>query len=86
MQRELELAGEADAKTAVGGWLAYARARFESAYRSALARAHLSAAIDPALLRAFEVEKACYEVRYEANNRPDWLWLPISGLRSLVGG
>ncbi len=36
------------------------------------------------LLQAFELEKACYEVRYEANNRPDWLWLPLAAVERLV--
>jgi trehalose synthase-fused probable maltokinase len=35
------------------------------------------------LLAAFELEKACYEVRYEASNRPDWLWLPIAAVERL---
>jgi maltokinase len=37
--------------------------------------------VDDGLLRAFELEKACYEVHYEANNRPDWVWLPLAALR-----
>jgi maltokinase len=36
--------------------------------------------VDDGLLRAFELEKACYEVHYEANNRPDWVWLPLAAL------
>ena len=36
-----------------------------------------------ALVDAFELEKACYEVRYEANNRPDWLWLPLAAVARL---
>ena len=31
-------------------------------------------------LGALELEKAVYECRYEINNRPDWLWLPLSRL------
>ena len=38
------------------------------------------------LLAAFELEKACYEVVYEANNRPDWTWLPLGALERLVSG
>lgn len=38
------------------------------------------------LLEAFELEKACYEVRYEANNRPSWLWLPLAAVERLAGG
>ena len=28
----------------------------------------------------FELEKAVYELRYELNNRPDWLRIPVAGL------
>ena len=36
------------------------------------------------MLAAFELEKACYEVVYEANNRPDWIWLPLDALERLA--
>ena len=36
------------------------------------------------LLDAFELEKACYEIRYEANNRPDWIHIPLQGLTSKI--
>jgi len=39
---------------------------------------------DAPLLAAFELEKACYEVVYEANMRPDWVWLPLEALERLV--
>jgi maltose alpha-D-glucosyltransferase/alpha-amylase len=59
-------------------WLAEARRSFLEAYGG----------IGPGeagLLDAFELEKACYEVRYEANNRPDWLWLPLAAVGRLSG-
>jgi predicted trehalose synthase len=57
-------------------WVAEARRRFLSGY----ANAAPGGAPDPELLAAFELEKALYEVRYEAGNRPDWLWLPLAAL------
>jgi maltose alpha-D-glucosyltransferase/alpha-amylase len=35
-------------------------------------------------LRAHLLEKALYELRYELGNRPDWVHLPLLGLRSLL--
>jgi maltokinase len=61
------------------GWLAEARGAFLGAYGD----------VGPdqrGLLDAFELEKACYEVRYEASNRPGWLWLPLAAVERLAGG
>ena len=81
-------AGDGRGAARLARWRAEAREAFLESYRSSLADAALPRPLphDPALLRAFEVEKACYEVRYEAANRPDWLWLPAEGLRGLLGG
>jgi trehalose synthase-fused probable maltokinase len=32
------------------------------------------------LLKLFEMEKVFYELAYELNNRPDWVWIPLRGL------
>ena len=36
------------------------------------------------LLRAYLLEKALYELRYELNNRPDWVKIPLEGILQLV--
>ncbi|HET7327563.1 MAG TPA: aminoglycoside phosphotransferase [Nocardioidaceae bacterium] len=45
--------------------------------------------VDPAeqavLMRAYETDKAIYEVLYEARNRPTWLEIPMAAVRRLSG-
>ena len=36
------------------------------------------------LLELFLLEKAFYELRYELDNRPDWVQVPLSGLSELL--
>jgi trehalose synthase-fused probable maltokinase len=36
------------------------------------------------LLAVFELEKAVYELRYELNNRPDWIGIPVAGILRLL--
>jgi maltose alpha-D-glucosyltransferase/alpha-amylase len=38
------------------------------------------------LLRAYLLEKALYELRYELNNRPDWVNIPLQGINQYCGG
>ncbi|CAA9489483.1 MAG: GH13_16 / GH13_36 / GH13_4 / GH13_17 / GH13_ 23 / GH13 / GH13_31 / GH13_40 / GH13_29 / GH13_30 / G H13_35 / GH13_20 / GH13_2 / GH13_1 / GH13_34 / GH13 _18 / GH13_21 / GH13_19 / GH13_10 / GH13_37 [uncultured Rubrobacteraceae bacterium] len=39
-----------------------------------------------ALIELFTLEKALYEVRYELDNRPDWLGIPVRGILDLLRG
>jgi predicted trehalose synthase len=66
------------------GWEAQARAAFVDGYRGAAGRAPFLPADAGAFGRALavlELEKAAYEVVYEANNRPDWIAIPVRGLQ-----
>jgi maltose alpha-D-glucosyltransferase/alpha-amylase len=38
-----------------------------------------------ALIELFTLEKALYEIRYELDNRPDWVGIPIGGVLDLLG-
>ena len=64
-------------------WLRRARERFIEAYRAGLRRARSPIVVDPALLRAFEIEKETYEFIYASTYLPSWLWAPTEGMRGL---
>jgi maltose alpha-D-glucosyltransferase/alpha-amylase len=68
-------------------WLQMVRSTFLDAYL----RATQGASFIPEdretvrqVLSAFELEKAVYELGYEMNNRPDWIWVPVQGIRSIM--
>jgi maltose alpha-D-glucosyltransferase / alpha-amylase len=66
----------------------HAEEAFMGAYRAAVADSPQPIAGDEstlaALLDLFLIEKAAYEIRYEAANRPTWIGLPLRGLASLA--
>jgi len=69
----------------VGGWETAARAAFVEGYRAAAGAVAFLPASEAAFahaVAALELEKAAYEVVYEANNRPDWLEIPVRGVIS----
>jgi maltose alpha-D-glucosyltransferase / alpha-amylase len=81
----------ADAVPAPAGerWVRRATAAFLEGYLEAVARA--PARLLPAspsgfagALSVFELDKALYEVRYELDNRPAWLGIPLRGLTRLL--
>ena len=37
------------------------------------------------LIDLFELEKVLYELRYEMDNRPDWIGVPLAGIAGLAG-
>ena len=66
-------------------WERHARSGFLSGYRSAVDATLVpsGSALDK-LLAVFELEKAVYELRYELNNRPDWVRIPVSGIARML--
>jgi maltose alpha-D-glucosyltransferase/alpha-amylase len=71
-----------------GYWSAWVSAEFMRGY---LAAAQPGGFLpkDPGqlntLLRSYLLEKAFYEVRYEMNNRPDWIGIPLEAIRQYCG-
>jgi maltose alpha-D-glucosyltransferase/alpha-amylase len=78
----------ADRDAGLHAWEAEVRQAFISAYAEATRESGLYASFDDAagLLKLFELEKVLYELRYEVNNRPNWVHVPLSGLLGLLGG
>jgi maltokinase len=71
---------------APAGWEEQARRGFLDAYLETVDQSLLPAgrpATDK-LLAIFELEKAVYELRYELNNRPDWVPIPVAGIARLL--
>jgi maltose alpha-D-glucosyltransferase/alpha-amylase len=64
-----------------------ASACFLQAYREVLGtseRRWVPPSAEQPLLELFLIEKAAYEIRYEAANRPTWLGIPVRGLHAIA--
>ena len=62
-------------------WAASCRAAFLDGYASVAGAPDADAV---ALTRALELDKALYEVVYEARNRPSWLPIPLGAVERLT--
>jgi trehalose synthase-fused probable maltokinase len=84
-ERMAKDAANREARSRLAAWERGARRAFLGGYRQTLAATATrfvptdDAAFDRALA-AWELDKALYEVAYEARNRPDWLELPLRSL------
>ena len=83
-------AGRARLRPALEAWKRLAARAFLSGYMMAAGKGpeRLLPRSPETVRRAcavFELEKACYELRYELNNRPDWISIPLAGISRLLG-
>ncbi len=68
----------------IDAWEAAAREAYLAGYRHTTQGAPFVPRADDRFndaLAVFELEKALYELKYELNNRPDWLPIPLAGIR-----
>jgi trehalose synthase-fused probable maltokinase len=77
------------ALVALTAWEAQARDAFLTGYLGQVAESPvpLVPATAEALRSAvapFELQKAAYELRYELDNRPDWVAIPLAGIRRIL--
>ena len=84
--RERPAPADASLGPALQAWETQTREAFIAAYAKATAGKGLYESFDDVrgLLRLAEMEKVLYELRYETNNRPNWLHIPLRGLDSLL--
>jgi maltokinase len=67
-------------------WEEQARSRFLEGYLETVDQSLLpvgQAAIDR-MLAVYELEKSVYELRYELDNRPEWVSIPVAGIHRLI--
>ncbi|MFP4302949.1 MAG: maltose alpha-D-glucosyltransferase [Spirochaetaceae bacterium] len=72
----------------VAPWYEWVRGVFLSAYLETVHGASFVPSEEEqlaTLIDVFVLEKAIYEVGYEINNRPDWLQIPLEGIRFVLG-
>ena len=58
-------------------------AQWEAMTRAAFLRGYGETSA-PALIELFELEKLFYELAYELNNRPTWVWIPLIGIEKML--
>jgi maltose alpha-D-glucosyltransferase / alpha-amylase len=89
MLRSFAYAGLVSGSAEGEGWSSAASEEFLRAYTDTAEGAPFlprDAEERELLLDAMLIEKSLYELRYELDHRPDWVYIPLKGLVSLVRG
>lgn len=86
----IQQSGDDQERADIAAWVKNASDAFVAAYRATISQAPLPLVPEgdepfTSVLNLMIAEKALYELRYEMNNRPDWLWIPLGALLRLVG-
>ncbi|MFJ4688166.1 maltokinase [Streptomyces sp. NPDC088789] len=81
MLRSFDYAAHSARPPAPGTWATDCRAAYCAGYAEAAGH---DPRADAVLLRAYETDKAVYEVVYEARHRPEWLPVPLAAAHRLA--
>jgi maltose alpha-D-glucosyltransferase / alpha-amylase len=83
---DLGEAAEARKQQILDNYLPASYVAFLDAYRSAAYGGNLNIEVEAetALLELFALEKAAYEICYEAANRPTWIAVPLKGMAQIA--
>ncbi|HEY3810390.1 MAG TPA: phosphotransferase [Acidimicrobiales bacterium] len=79
---------QAQLEPMAGAWEAHNRQAFLEGYRDVKGIGALLAGPEsnPAVMIAYELDKALYELDYERAHRPEWVPLPLGAIQRLVDG
>jgi maltokinase len=83
--REYGHEADAELRELAAAWEAHNRARFLEGYHTMTGIDRVLPASERDLvLAAFELDKAVYEVGYEASYRPEWVGIPLSAVQRIL--
>ncbi|AZI57849.1 aminoglycoside phosphotransferase [Nakamurella antarctica] len=77
-------ASDAQQTYRAGEWATRNRHAFLAGYEAVAGEEQLASLHEKALIRAYELDKAVYEVAYEHGNRPSWEPIPLHAIATLI--